>query len=93
MGKGICLLLLGDMRQCDANGPIATCMVLSFSNNSNNNKHKSSHDNHHDGDGDDLHHHPLISPNLLSSVKLLLKEIVGGVALGWEQHGLSMQQH
>jgi hypothetical protein len=64
-------------------------MVLSFSSN----KHRSSHDDHHDGDGDDRHHHPLVSADLLSRVELLLKEIVGGAALGWERHGPSVQQH
>jgi hypothetical protein len=67
-------------------------MVLSFSNSSNN-KHRSSHDDHHDGDGDNDHHHPLVSANILAIVELLLKEIVGGVALGKEPHGPSMQQH
>ncbi len=80
MGKSICLLLLGDMLQGDASVPIGTRMVLSFNNN--NNKHKSSHDD------DD---HPLVSADLLSMVELLLKEIVGGMALGWEQHGPSVQ--
>ncbi len=90
MGKSVCLLLLGDMLQGDASGPIGTRMVLSFSSS---NKHRSSHDDHHDGDGDDRHHHQLISADLLSRVELLLKEIVGGAALGWEQHGPSVQQH
>lgn len=74
----------------DASGPIGTRMVLSFSSS---NKHRSSHDDHHDGDGDDRHHHQLISADLLSRVELLLKEIVGGAALGWERHGPSVQQH
>ncbi|CAK9219279.1 unnamed protein product [Sphagnum troendelagicum] len=72
----------------DASGPIGTHMVLSFSSSSSN-KHRSSHD----GDGDDRHHHPLVSADLLSRIELLLKEIVGGAALGWEQHGPSVQQH
>jgi hypothetical protein len=88
MGKSICLLLLGDMLQGDASGPIGTRMVLSFSSSSSN-KHRSSHD----GDGDDRHHHPLVSADLLSRIELLLKEIVGGAALGWEQHGPSVKQH
>jgi hypothetical protein len=69
----------------DASGPIGTRMVLSFSSN----KHRSSHD----GDVDDRHHHPLVSADLLSRIELLLKEIVGGAALGWERHGPSVQQH
>jgi hypothetical protein len=88
MGKSVCLLLLGDMLQGDASGPIGTRMVLSFSSSSSN-KHRSSHD----GDGDDRHHHPLVSADLLSRIELLLKEIVGGAALGWERHGPSVQQH
>jgi hypothetical protein len=86
----VCLLLLGDMLQGDASGPIGTRMVLSFSSS---NKHRSSYDAHHDGDGDDRHHHQLVSADLLSRVELLLKEIVGGAALGWERHGPSVQQH
>jgi hypothetical protein len=74
----------------DASGPIGTRMVLSFSSS---NKHRSSYDAHHDGDGDDRHHHQLVSADLLSRVELLLKEIVGGAALGWERHGPSVQQH
>ncbi len=84
MGKSVCLLLLGDMLQGNASGPIGTRMVLRFSNSSNN-KHRSSHDHrHHDGDGDHHHHRPLVSASILSIVELLLKEIAGGMALGKE---------